>query len=1378
MVIQKNNIFNKILVVLSIVVTLTNFLMTPIVQAASIKTEMKEGEFYYAGTSEGAYRVSKGVIEWLLEKIGEILDWILGLLTMIVRIVVVGWTALIEQWITRFFYATTGVPVEEHGFNVIQWHPMESCVTVEAIVYNRVPIFNINLFSNNKNACLSGTGRYDVVCEECYYKLNPKKELDPNRNIYAPIETEIIGKNKKVCTMDECSCLNCWKEMALKGYFQIENGKILIEDGRPVRKANAVTVIKDAVSKWYYIIRLFSIALMLIILIVIGIKMASTTIAEEKALYKRMIVDWIVGMILIFLIHYVMVFMINANEYLVDFIRDSHTGVTEIMRKEFGLTAKKYDDMEIGLYEAVRSRAYDPKLINGTTGMVLYVTLVSYTIKFIFIYFRRYLNIIILTVMAPGIAFSYAIQKVLTGKSQGFKNWLSEYFINTFIQSAHALIYTIFVSTALIISLDSIPGMILAFVFINFMPKADEIFRKMFKLTSESSEEAMNAPKNVKNMKNSIKSAVNFMTAGNLLRKSPITKAVTAPIRMAGTGAVVGASIIKSKIDIRKQRNNISIGNINNNENNNTESSNTKNTNNGVSQRSTELVNVANSLKSVMNKINPTGEPKKEFKDFLSYYNPKNEVGYDGEDAIDKQISALEKFAFENADNISEEDLETISKLRDKFDNLTNISTGDVLKYHFDKFLDKRNYMDYNAKTGKYELKYGFLGKKEYDRTQNKWVRRTLGDLVAEQLKSENLLGFTKEDKKIFKELGDLAKGTLLGMGSLLVGFGTVVTNPAVGMGLLANGFGSMINFAEKTGLTDTTRTYRPPVVDEKNKRFSFNRFNKGAKQNIVRSILANSEKENNKAVVENVRKNHKKLYRTLKLGGAGLSVAGFVSIGSLAIAPTILATGVALHVIGNGVKHYSGYSQKSILGKISRNHFKQLKELKSELVKDEIRLLSKEESKEMKDTYVVLLAALENSLQEKRENTTNNKDDVVEVVKLNNGEELKLDIKKDVKKEGYLTQKTEKNIIEEAVAEAIIQKCLNEISKPDFDPEKIHNEARKVLEDKLVGYGVLDKDGKTKIEDKIKGADKKLDQAIKDILHKEFGKELSKTESEDIVELTKNTDTEETNSEMSTFDRVLIKEVIREKIKNKEIQKISDISIYNITEGMLEARSKIEERRATSDVIEKLQNGKMSTDRQSMFGEASKLTPAKIEGIEKAITNIKLYNKAKGDMTQQERRTEKEQKIETLKDVLLAATTGQEVVQDKTNQAIQKSTKEIIEELFENKEQQEQVYSLIDNINNMKRLNKRGESAKMPSKNTDYHHAKSREKVKKAQEQHRDLIEELSRKIEEEAKGQNTEITKQRDGSREYKHLDGTKLNSKEVFGPVTDIIDLIKGL
>ena len=1312
----KNNFFKRIIISLLTFIMMFNFFILPSVNAASVKTQMGEGQFYYSGTTTGSYIPSQNIFSWLLEKIGEIVDFLLGLMTMGGRMVFVGWTALFEELITWLLEASSGIPMDiENDVNATSTDGFISSsnnVTIEAIVYNQVPILNANLFERQKAKCVSGTGKFFVVCETCYNAENPVVEEDnTNRNMYAPKPTTIIGKNQKVCKMEECKCPECWETLKEAGYLETDAaGNIVLDDeGFPVRKGNAVTVIKDAVSKWYYVLRLIALAAMLLVLLVIGIKMAISNIASDKALYKRMLVDWLVGMILLFLIHYFMVLVVGMNDVFVDFIKNTKTGMNEVVKKEFYLDNKSDSDIEIGIYQAVRTRAYDPKLINGTTGTILYVTLVFYTIRFVFAYLKRYLTIIILTLLAPGVAFSYALQKVLTGKGKSLSKWMNEYFINIFVQTVHALVYTIFVSTALIISLNSVSGMIIAFICINFMLKADDIFRKIFKMSSSSVDDAMNAASAAKGMIGSAKSAATFMTAGNLLKNSPITKAATAPLRMAGREGILAASRIHSD--------RLRAKNSTNTENDDNEKINRENQDTNINKNA-EFDNIIDSLQRLRKNITPEGESNKDFKNAVRNRILGRKLGADEEDAIEKELLALEK-EIAAGGKFDEKDIIELQKVRSNFDKLTNISVKDAIKNSLNRFLDDNNYYERNEKGERGKRRIGFRGKRRFDRENNVWVRDTMDNLIAEQLKVENLLGWTEKDKKLWNETTSLFKGTLLGMGSMFVGLGTVVSNPAIGMGLLVSGMNSQIKFWDEMGVFDPKKNYRAPTADEKQKKFSFNRFNKGAQQNIVRSILAHAENEKDAMVVENVRKNHKKLYKSLKLGGAGLVAVGALSLSTAGVGGAlVLGAGAAAHVAGNSIKTYSGYSQKSLLGRINQNHFSQYKALRKQLLKDDIRLQSIKEQEELTSSYADLQESINAALEVPV--TEEEKEKALELgnaVKTVNTETIMLITNEQKVEKASIKDSALLGIVDEVVAKTMIEKVLTTEKAKDlenFKTEDILKDAKELIEKRLVAQGVL-KDGELDI--KVKGIEKAIDHSAKNIIDKDIKGN-------------------KTSEEISAFDNALVNSVIEEKVATGEIKSGEDISTDSIMSSLKQKREQIISASSSGDVIAAMQkqgsNEQIGAE-QAEFAEKIKVSEEKEDALRSGIIQIKRKNKPV-PKTEDERRADKKKRIAALDKLLSEYAEGTGDFDKLDEQEKFKTADEVIQELFDKNEDRTKAAVMLENVQNMKKLNRRGTKAKM-------------------------------RKVSS-------------DGSKEYTGGDGRRDLSKELYGPVTDIADLIKGL
>ena len=81
--------------------------------------------------------------------------------------------------------------------------------------------------------------------------------------------------------------------------------------------------IRENIAAWYYIVRNISIIGLLITLIYLGVRMALATVGEQKAKYKELLVSWLVSFIIVFAIHYVMIFILNLNSSLIDLINAS-----------------------------------------------------------------------------------------------------------------------------------------------------------------------------------------------------------------------------------------------------------------------------------------------------------------------------------------------------------------------------------------------------------------------------------------------------------------------------------------------------------------------------------------------------------------------------------------------------------------------------------------------------------------------------------------------------------------------------------------------------------------------------------------------------------------------------------------------------------------------------------------------------------------------------------------------------------------------------------------------------------------------------------------------------------------------------------------------
>ena len=635
---------------------------------------------------------------------------------------------------------------------------------------------------------------------------------------------------------------------------------------------NVVLILKEAIATWYYIIRTISMAIMLVVLIFIGIKMAISTVASDKALYKRMLMDWVAGMVLVFGIHYVMIFILELNETLISVISSTAEAIYEAEPSEYGgieQKSKTNEDIEVSIFDTVRTRAYDIKLINGTTGMIMYAYLVYYAYKFTFIYFKRYLTVGILTMMAPAVSVSYALNKVISGKTKIFSTWLKEYFFNVILQSIHAIIYVTFVLNALKLSLNSISGMLLAFMLLNFMSKADKIFRKIFAVGGNGSLVDDIADKDVgKELYDSVKS-ISKAYFGSRVVKTAVKwtgKQAVKPVQKAFGGVMAmrmnsnkkqkeyykdidGNTTEFTKEEFEKFENNAKVKDLINREN-------------SIDKKYDDL----QKLKDIKEKISR--------KELLTEVEKKLLMSYktaEKEEEVEEAIDDLEI----DIDREQKELDVALAKFSTSAETLAF-----SMKKKLQEAFDPRKYTEYDEQKGKYvgvRNKY----KARYDDEGNLIRRKKLtlaerlfeedeivadsiGKRMKENINAKTVLGMTDDDKKIIgenvKEIKNATVGFFKGFASLPM----FIENPVVGASLAISAFGAKSELKAAYNKKNRAKYIIPGVEDAAE-------FDKGLTVGDVKFVRKEMSKQLNTAkddyIVESINKKHIKFIKLLAKG-------------------------------------------------------------------------------------------------------------------------------------------------------------------------------------------------------------------------------------------------------------------------------------------------------------------------------------------------------------------------------------------------------------------------------------------------------------------------------------------------------------------------------
>ena len=323
-------------------------------------------KFEYNGMPVSGAYLGHDDSNWLIDMLMDVVDWLAGIMTLGVKIQVIGWTSIFQNIATSI----VDLIVSENS---------QSAVTAENILFNKIQILDINFLN------------FDTA------------------------------------------------------------------GGTEIKTDDLVYILRQNVASIYVSIRSLAIIVMLVILIYVGIRMALSTVSGNKAKYKKMFLGWVVGFIIIMFIHYFMIFIINANEQIINAV--SPSGDTTV------------------IYDEVRSYAYEISASKGWTGTIIYVFLVYYMIKLLLFYFKRLMVIYILVIMAPITGFVYAIQKI-KGKSKTFTMWMKEFSFNVLIQSIHVIIYSLFMN--IIYSFMKTANIV------NLMLRSEKIIKNIFGLKSNT----------------------------------------------------------------------------------------------------------------------------------------------------------------------------------------------------------------------------------------------------------------------------------------------------------------------------------------------------------------------------------------------------------------------------------------------------------------------------------------------------------------------------------------------------------------------------------------------------------------------------------------------------------------------------------------------------------------------------------------------------------------------------------------------------------------------------------------------------------------------------------------------------------------------------
>lgn len=204
--------------------------------------------------------------------------------------------------------------------------------------------------------------------------------------------------------------------------------------------------IKESITKSYYICRILSLAISVVILIYIGIRMAISTVASDQAKYKKMLMSWVESIVILFAMPYIMSVFFALGESVTGIFSDIRNGL--LGQAVPGSAAGTYGVFEETIRKKIFGVIYDYSGLNLALWSLIYWALLFNELKFLWLYLKRVLIVGFLIIISPIITITYSIDKVGDGKAQAFSIWMKEFILNVLIQPLHALLYLVFIFSA------------------------------------------------------------------------------------------------------------------------------------------------------------------------------------------------------------------------------------------------------------------------------------------------------------------------------------------------------------------------------------------------------------------------------------------------------------------------------------------------------------------------------------------------------------------------------------------------------------------------------------------------------------------------------------------------------------------------------------------------------------------------------------------------------------------------------------------------------------------------------------------------------------------------------------------------------------------
>ena len=237
---------------------------------------------------------------------------------------------------------------------------------------------------------------------------------------------------------------------------------------------------------------------------VVGIKLVLSSLASEKAAAKNALKNWLIGIVLLFLMRLIITGFFELNEILVYNLSVASDSITFSFNSLTAATGLLGGPISQAIAGALKFVGVGDVNINGFTGLlakysvqavtnsdlisaIMLFVLLGQTITLIMAYAKRLVYVIILGVCAPLVIVLDTINKVVKGSSNILNSWFKEFATSVFMQTFHSILLVVIMSILSVVNANTqntnpfFAG-IAAIVLISGLIKFEKVYKKIFGL--------------------------------------------------------------------------------------------------------------------------------------------------------------------------------------------------------------------------------------------------------------------------------------------------------------------------------------------------------------------------------------------------------------------------------------------------------------------------------------------------------------------------------------------------------------------------------------------------------------------------------------------------------------------------------------------------------------------------------------------------------------------------------------------------------------------------------------------------------------------------------------------------------------------------------